>query len=101
MRVLTPSGYRAIDSLKVGEEVYSWVESTKALVANRIAEVYASDDDVEFGQLVDLSPFGIPLEVTADHPFYSASAEGYVPLSEIAEGAIRVPSAKDECIPFA
>lgn len=82
MRVLTPSGYVAIEKLAAGDEVISWdVEADKPVV-NQIVRKTVSEDE-EYLRLCPVQPRGQALEVTAEHPFYAPAHGLYIPLSEI------------------
>jgi hypothetical protein len=81
MRVLAPTGYVRLDHLQVGDSVYSWDETQRRLVLNEIAQIHNAEDS-EYGKL-PMTPTGVELEVTADHPFFLPEIGEYRDLDQI------------------
>lgn len=66
MRVLTPTGYRPLEELNAGDEIYSWDETIGELVLNHVAQVLASAEEVPFGHLIKAAANRKTLEFTGD-----------------------------------
>ena len=82
MRVLTPTGYVEIKSLKVGDQVISWDVRQGKKVVNRVKALW-STNNVEFGRLSDLKPEGKAINSTKDHPFYSVGHSDYIDVGKL------------------
>jgi hypothetical protein len=79
-RVLTPSGWRAIETLVPGDEVISCDPMTKTLVTRVIARMLVSTGKtilrIQAGELAILG-------VTPSHPIWDDSAQRFVPAGEL------------------
>lgn len=81
MRVLTPRGYRAIGKLLPGDPVFSWNEGARRIEMNEVLQVH-DHPDKPFG-ILEKSPTGIRLEVSATHSFLMAEENIYKELGNI------------------
>ncbi len=82
MQVLTPSGYRRLDQLALGDEIMSWHEDQQRLVVNHVSAIHRADD-VPFGELSAQNFQGISLQVTAEHPFLIPEESTYREIGQI------------------
>lgn len=83
MEVLTPKGYERIDRIKPGDEVYSWDESRRSLVLNKVTNIHEKNDE-PYGTLFADNATLAPLEVTGGHPFLLPEKAKYLEVGDIA-----------------
>lgn len=79
-RVLTPQGWRAIESLARGDEVQSYDTLTKAVVTRKVARLISSQTtQVARLQAGELSIAGVSLT----HPMWDESAQRWTKVAEL------------------
>src|SRR5687767_9630329 len=82
-RIATPRGFRRIDEIKVGDEVWSLGIDTQAPAVRKVAHVLRARGaeilQIAAGELVIAG-------VTPEHPFYDAGAGAWVEAGELREG---------------
>ncbi|WP_437949179.1 polymorphic toxin-type HINT domain-containing protein [Sorangium sp. So ce296] len=82
-RIVTPRGFRRIEDLDVGDEVFSLSLERRAPVVRRVARVLRARATevlhVAAGELVVAG-------VTAEHPFYDAARGAWVDAGALREG---------------
>lgn len=82
--VATPLGPRPIDSLRLGDVVWSFCLVERRLVARAVIAIHRAF--VREVRHVDIGPHEIR-GVTPSHPIYAPSAAGYRPARELVRGA--------------
>ncbi|MBL8740039.1 MAG: Hint domain-containing protein [Myxococcales bacterium] len=99
-RVLTPTGWRPIEALAMGDEVLSYSTSMSAIVVRKVARLmrsYASRvARLEAGELAIAG-------VTLTHPVWDHAAERWSPVVELSLGThllCMVPAATPQTIPL-
>jgi hypothetical protein len=74
-RILTPTGWRPIESLQPGDAVMSFDPTERRLVAREVAKVYRAEANI----LLDVAAGEITLRgVTESHPFWDDTAKEWV-----------------------
>jgi hypothetical protein len=74
-RILTPTGWRPIESLQPGDAVMSFDPAERRLVAREVAKVLRAEADI----LLDVAAGEITLRgVTGSHPFWDDAAKEWV-----------------------
>jgi len=83
-RVVTPKGFRRIEDLAVGDEVYSLDVEARRPVVRKVERLLRAESTelmhIAVGELVLVG-------VTPEHPFYDAEAREWVPASKIRAGS--------------
>ncbi len=83
--IWTPEGYRAIEELEVGDEVYAYDHESGEIVIERIEETLVRFTDELIGVRADSSE---PLLLTtAEHPFWDDARGEYIEIGEWHAGA--------------
>lgn len=86
-RVLTPTGWRPIEELAVGDDVLSYDTSTKAVVVRKVAQLLrATASRVARLQAGELAIAG----VTLSHPVWDEAAQRWATVGELSLGAALV-----------
>lgn len=82
-RIVTPQGFRRIEDLVVGDEVYSLDLATRRPVVRRVAEVLRA----EAAEILHIAAGELVLAgVTPEHPLYDAELGAYAPAGELQKG---------------
>ena len=82
-RIITPQGFRPIEDLRVGDEVYSLDVATRRPVVRRVGALLRA----EATEILHIAAGELVLRgVTAEHPFYDAEQGTWTPAGEIHEG---------------
>jgi Pretoxin HINT domain len=90
--ILTPAGYRRIDSLTAGDPILSYDIETGQFIETAIS--YLVSRSVEEYLLVTLAG-GTEIRVTQEHPIYDATAQRYRTIKEFGPGdSVARPSAR-------
>ncbi|TMG00968.1 MAG: hypothetical protein E6I03_10105, partial [Chloroflexi bacterium] len=81
--ILTPAGYRRIDSLAVGDPILSYDIEARKFIETSISYIRSrSVNDYLSVTLAD----GGSIRVTQEHPIYDATSKGYRPIKEFGPG---------------
>jgi hypothetical protein len=82
-RIVTPRGFRRIEDLAVGDEVYSLDVESRRPVVRRVARLLRAEATETFHIAAgELHIAG----VTSEHPFYDAERKAWTPAGEIQKG---------------
>ncbi|MDI1479249.1 Hint domain-containing protein [Polyangium sp. y55x31] len=82
-RIVTPHGFRSIEELAVGDEVYSFDVETRQVVVRKVGKlIRARAPEILHIALGELCIAG----VTSEHPFYDAERGAWIPAREVREG---------------
>jgi len=96
MRVLTPTGYRRLNEIQAGDEVYSWNEETGELDLNQVAEVSGSREEVSYGHLSRVAAGRQVIETSDDETNTKTLARAFQRLSgiQVKAGVVNVESCR-------
>ena len=80
--VATPEGYRPIETLNIGDEVYSWDELDGTIHSSPVTELFKNETTLLYE--IDYSD-GTSLQTTWNHPFY-LKGRGWIQASDLSPG---------------
>lgn len=83
-RIDTPLGRIPIEQLRAGDRVLAYDSSRDAVVESVVTRLWVHEDR-SYGTL--LLPEGGTLQLTSNHPVYSATAREYVPAEDLVPGS--------------